>query len=96
MKPLQGQTMLKYRLAVAIRCLIASAGGYTLSVACNLFLAFYLPLPKAEAVIAANLLSIIIFCCVVCWVFSVASNTKAFIITFILSVLLFLLVYIHS
>lgn len=96
MKPLQEQTMLKYRLAVAIRCLIAGVGGYALSVACNLFLAFYLPLPEAEAVITANLLAIVIFCCVICWVFSVGNNTRAFLITFIPSVLFFLLVYLHS
>lgn len=95
MKRAHGQSIRYYRLSVAIRCLIAIVGGYTLAVVCNLFLALYLPLPKAEAVIAANMLSIIIFCLLLCCIFSVSTNIKALLVTSLPSVLLFLFVFLY-
>ncbi|UYZ84187.1 hypothetical protein MTZ49_00960 [Entomomonas sp. E2T0] len=71
------QSLTKYRIAVAIRCLIAIAGGYALAATSNIFLALYLPFTPSEAVITANLLCLVILCIAVCWVFSVDKNWKA-------------------
>lgn len=68
---------LRYRLAVASRALAAIGGGYALSAVCAALLAVVLPLPRAEAVITATLLSFVVFCCAVLWVFAARNAWRA-------------------
>ena len=68
---------LRYRLAVASRALAAIVGGYALAGVATALLAVLLPMPRAEAVITATLLSFIIFCCAVLWVFAARNAWRA-------------------
>lgn len=63
----------RYRWLVASRVFIAAIGGYALTSAATIFLALVWPLPKAQAVMAATLLSFTLYAVVVIWAFSVAS-----------------------
>jgi|GEM_PF-110053 len=76
MKPVLSP-LLQYRLAVASRVLAAIGGGYTLSAVAAALLAVVLPMPPAEAVITATLLSLIVFCCAVVWVFAARTAWRA-------------------
>jgi hypothetical protein len=67
----------RYRLAVGSRTLAAVAGGYALSAVSTTLLATLLPQSKAEAVITATLLSFIVFCCAVLWVFAARNAWRA-------------------
>ncbi|EJL85094.1 Protein of unknown function (DUF3649) [Herbaspirillum sp. CF444] len=69
--------LLRYRLDVAARVLAAIVGGYALAAAAAALLAVLLPMPRAEAVIAATLLSFIVFCCAVLWVFAARTAWRA-------------------
>ncbi|XOZ32795.1 hypothetical protein ACMDCT_11290 [Halomonadaceae bacterium KBTZ08] len=66
---------LRYRLAVASRVLAAVIGGYTLTSAITVLLALVWPLPRAEAVAAATLLSFALYAVVILWIFS-AQNLR--------------------
>ncbi|MCW5296592.1 DUF3649 domain-containing protein [Herbaspirillum lusitanum] len=68
---------LRYRLAVASRAVAAIGGGYALSAAVAALLAVVLPMHPAEAVITATLLSFIVFCCAVLWVFAARTAWRA-------------------
>jgi hypothetical protein len=68
-----------YRLAVASRALAAIAGSYVLSAVSTTLLATLLPQSKAEAVITATLLSFIVFCCAVLWVFAARNAWRAWV-----------------
>ena len=68
---------LRYRLAVASRAVAAIGGGYTLAAAAAALLAVVLPMQPAEAVITATLLSFIVFCCAVLWVFAARTAWRA-------------------
>ncbi len=67
----------RYRWMVASRVLIAAVGGYALTSVATIFLALVWPLPKAQAVMAATMLSFALYAIVVIWVFSVGSAKRA-------------------
>ena len=69
----------RYRWMVASRVFIAAIGGYALTSAATIFLAMVWPLPKAQAVMAATMVSFVLYAVVVIWVFSVASARRAWI-----------------
>ncbi|UXY13660.1 iron transporter [Chitiniphilus purpureus] len=66
-----------YRLAVTLRVLAATLGGYALVYACTGALARWLPLSRNEATLTATLLSFPLYCAVIVWVFSVSSAGRA-------------------
>lgn len=68
---------LRYRLAVASRAVAAIGGGYALAAVAAALLAVVLPMQPAEAVITATLLSFIVFCCAVLWVFAARTAWRA-------------------
>lgn len=68
---------LRYRFAVASRALAAIVGGYALAAATAALLAVLLPMPRSEAAITATLLSFIVFCCAVLWVFAARTAWRA-------------------
>lgn len=67
----------RYRWAVASRAVAAIAGGYLVSALAAMAMALYLPLPRAEAVLAGTLSSFAVYACVVIWVFAVRSAWRA-------------------
>ncbi|KAF1048252.1 DUF3649 domain-containing protein [Xylophilus sp.] len=67
----------RYRLAVASRALAAIAGGYAIAALATAALALWLPLARAEAVVAATLLSFAVYACAVVWVFAARSAWRA-------------------
>lgn len=74
---------LAYRLGVAARVVAAIAGGYALAAAATALLALLLPrlsvlsMSRADAVVAATLLSFTIYACAVLWVFAARSAARA-------------------
>ena len=60
-----------YRLAVASRVAGAFLGGYALISAVTVLLALVWPLPKAQAVLSASLLSFALYAGFVIWAFHV-------------------------
>ena len=60
----------RYRWAVAARVLLAAVGGYILSSLLLIILATLWPLPQAQALAAATLLSFLIYALIIIWVFS--------------------------
>lgn len=68
---------LRYRLDVTARVLAAIGGGYALSAVTTALLAVVLPMTRAEAVITATLLSFVVFCCAVLWVFAARNAWRA-------------------
>lgn len=67
----------RYRWAVASRTVAAIAGGYAISALAAMAMALYLPLPRAEAVLAGTLSSFAVYACAVIWVFAVRSAWRA-------------------
>lgn len=61
----------RYRWAVASRVLAAVVGGYVLTSTATVLLALIWPLPQAEAVAAATILSFTLYTGVILWVFAV-------------------------
>src|SRR5450830_1598292 len=68
---------LRYCLDVTSRILAAIVGGYALSAVTTALLAVVLPMPRVEAVITATLLSFVVFCCAVLWVFAARNAWRA-------------------
>jgi len=68
---------LRYRLDVTARVLAAIGGGYALSAVTTALLAVVLPMARAEAVITATLLSFVVFCGAVLWVFAARNAWRA-------------------
>ncbi|MGC3982070.1 MAG: hypothetical protein QM808_12485 [Steroidobacteraceae bacterium] len=62
---------IRYRLSVASRVLAAFVGGYAFTSAVTVLLALLWPLPKAEAIYAADMLSFTLYVLVLIWAFSV-------------------------
>lgn len=87
---------LHYRLAVASRALAAILGGYALSAVATALLSVLLPLPRAEAVITATLLSFVVFCCAVLWVFAARNAWRAWAGLAVPGVLLALGLWLHG
>lgn len=68
-----------YRLQVFSRIVAATVGGYALASAATVLLTLLWPLPKGQAVLAANMLSFVWYTIAVMWVFSTKSATRAWI-----------------
>lgn len=68
-----------YRMSVASRVVAAILGGYALTALATMALAIFLPMPKAEASMAATLLSFLIYTCAVIWVFATRTATRAWV-----------------
>ncbi len=75
--PNTGAGLLRYRLAVASRTVAAIGGGYALASAAAACLAVWLPLPRVDAVVAAQMLSFVVYACAVIWVFATYSAWRA-------------------
>ena len=69
----------RYRGGVAARTVAAIAGGYVLTSIASALVAVALPLPRADAVTIATLLSFVIYTCVILWVFATRSALRAWI-----------------
>ena len=69
----------RYRGGVAARTLAAIGGGYVLTSIASALLAIALPLPRADAVSIATLLSFVIYTCIILWVFATSSALRAWI-----------------
>ncbi|AHJ66076.1 DUF3649 domain-containing protein [Granulibacter bethesdensis] len=65
------------RWGVFSRIMAAIIGGYCATLAINAALAVLLPLPRAEAVIIAAMLSFPVFAGVIIWVFATRSPGRA-------------------
>lgn len=61
----------RYRWMVASRVLAAVVVGYALTSSATVLLALLWPLPKAEAVLAASMLSFLLYAGVIVWIFAV-------------------------
>ena len=72
-------TSWRYRGGVAARTVAAIGGGYVLTSIAVALLALALPLPRADAVTIATLLSFVVYTCVILWVFATASALRAWI-----------------
>lgn len=66
-----------YRIAVTLRILLATFGGYLCTLAAILFLVRVLPLSRSDAVVTAALASFTIFTLAVIWVFSAQNLRRA-------------------
>ncbi|MBW7901929.1 MAG: DUF3649 domain-containing protein [Rhodocyclaceae bacterium] len=67
----------RYRWAVASRVAAAALGGYALTSAATVALALLWPIPKAQAVLAATMLSFTLYTVAVLWAFATPSATRA-------------------
>lgn len=69
----------RYRGGVAARAVAAIAGGYVLTAIASALIAIALPLPRADAVTIATLLSFVVYTCVILWVFATGSALRAWV-----------------
>jgi len=69
----------RYRGGVAARAVAAIAGGYVLTAIASALIAIALPLPRADAVTLATLLSFVVYTCVILWVFATGSALRAWV-----------------
>lgn len=69
----------RYRGGVAARAVAAIGGGYVLTAIASALIAVALPLPRADAVTLATLLSFVVYTCVILWVFATTSALRAWI-----------------
>lgn len=65
------------RWAVAARVAAAALGGYTLTSAATVLLALLWPVPRAQAVLWATMLSFVIYTVVVIWAFTTRTAGRA-------------------
>lgn len=70
-------TSWRYRGAVLSRSVAAIGGGYVLTSIAIALIAVALPLPRADAVTIATLLSFVVYACAILWVFATASALRA-------------------
>ncbi|MEW7851310.1 iron transporter [Massilia aurea] len=80
--PAQAATtaLTRYRLAVAVRSLVAIFGGYALSAACAIWLGHLLPalgMTRLDAVLTASMLAFVVHACAAIWVFAIAGTWRA-------------------
>ncbi|MGD9758890.1 MAG: DUF3649 domain-containing protein [Comamonas sp.] len=66
-----------YRWSVASRVVAAALGGYALASAATVLLALLWPVPRAQGVLWATMLSFAIYAFAVIWVFCTRSATRA-------------------
>lgn len=76
-----------HRRAVVCRSIAAIGGGYVFASVTSILLARVLPLPRAEAVMIAVLLSFCSYTVAVIWVFAARTTLRAWIGLLLLSVL---------
>ncbi|AWL03629.1 DUF3649 domain-containing protein [Massilia oculi] len=69
----------RYRGGVAARAAAAIGGGYVLTAIASALIAIALPLPRADAVTIATLLSFVVYTCVILWVFATGSALRAWV-----------------
>jgi hypothetical protein len=65
-------------LNTGLRCLLAIFGAYLLAALASVVFALALPLPRTDAVMAAMMLSFIIYLLAAIWAFAAATLTRAF------------------
>jgi hypothetical protein len=70
-------TASRIRLALLSRVLAAAAGGYGLAAAASIFLSRVLPMPQADAVLAATLISFAVYAAAILWAFAAPSAKAA-------------------
>lgn len=68
-----------YRWSVASRVVAAALGGYALASAATVLLALLWPVPKAQGVLWATMLSFAVYTVAVIWVFCTRSATRVWI-----------------
>ncbi len=68
-----------YRLAVASRSLAAIFAGYLLASVTSICIAEWLPLPRAEAVVTAMMLSFLVYLVAVLWCFACRTALQAWV-----------------
>lgn len=68
---------LEYRLSVLSRAIAAMIGGYALATMLSILLSRLLPMPRAQAVATAMLLSFAIYTAAVLWVFAARTTYRA-------------------
>lgn len=66
-----------HRRAIAYRTIAAVGGGYAFASVTSIFLSRVLPLPRAEAVMTAVLLSFCAYTVAVVWVFAARTAIRA-------------------
>ena len=69
----------RYRGGVTARAVAAIGGGYVLTSIASALIAIALPLPRADAVSIATLLSFVVYTCIILWVFATSSALRAWI-----------------
>ncbi|MFC0710523.1 hypothetical protein [Azorhizophilus paspali] len=74
------------RLDTAARVVLAVFGGYGFSALATVSLSWALPLPPAQAVLTATMLSFALFCALAIWAFSASSAWRAWGVTLLLAV----------
>ncbi len=70
-------SVLRYRLGVAVRAVAAIGGGYAVSALWATALALYLPVPRAEASLTGIMVSFVVYPCAAMWVFAARSAARA-------------------
>jgi hypothetical protein len=70
---------LQYRLGIASRAIAAILGGYAVTAITTALLSLGLPMARADAVMAATLLSFTVYTCAVLWVFAAHDALRAWI-----------------
>lgn len=68
-----------YRWSVASRVAAATLGGYGLASAATVLLALLWPVPRAQGVLWATMLSFAVYTVAVIWVFCTRSATRAWV-----------------
>jgi len=71
------RTPVRHRLSVAARAIAAIFGGYALASLVSALLALTLPHPREEAILAGNLLALVVYPVVAVWVFLAKSARRA-------------------
>jgi hypothetical protein len=74
-----------YRWGVAMRALLAVAGGYAISALYTASLALAFPKDRAQAVLGATMLSFTVYCVVAIWAFSARTLARAWLVAGVLA-----------
>lgn len=77
MKPIPSAGLARYRWAVVSRIMAAVLGGYALASASAAVLAVWLPMPRVDAVVTANVLTFVVYAIAIMWVFAARSTWRA-------------------
>ena len=67
----------RYRGGVTVRAVAAIGGGYVFTSIASALIALALPMPRADAVTTATLLSFVVYTCIILWVFATSSALRA-------------------